>query len=369
MSTIPAYVVELVAVSHYAGGDVLLAQGGGGNTSVKSDDGRRLWIKASGFKLAEVTQTTGYLGLDLAALRRTLDDPVLTSLPPRQAHEASVRLIQETVEGETTLRPSLETSFHAALPQSLVLHTHSVYVNAFTCMEGGREAAGADLPWVEYSTPGFTLGVLVARVARAAGEPEVIVLENHGLITGGPDAASAIAAHERLIARGRAYFGDLPSDATEFASPSPVANKWATELQSALGFSRVTRTATRGGLQITGEGCPTAGALVPDDVVYGIHDVRVVDASRSPSRWLADQTEPLPAQTILWLRGHGFILIGPSERNAAIMEENLLANVAIHILVARRGRPRYLSADEISYLSCMESEKYRQTVAVGRVSA
>lgn len=368
MRICPASIAELVAVSRYAGGDVLLAQGGGGNTSVKSDDGRCLWIKTSGVKLAEMSETSGYLSVDLTALRRLLDDPSLTRLPPRQAHEESVRLIQEAVEGGTNLRPSLETSFHAALPQRVVLHTHPVYVNAFACMMGGQAAAGAAFTWVEYATPGFALGLLVAQATRAVGEPTGILLENHGLICSGADAASAVAVHERAVALGRSFFGDLPSDATRIAIPSPAAREWAARLQAALGGERVVRPAALGALLAPCEEPPTGGALVPDDVVYGIHDVRVADRASVPARWLAEQA-PLPSQAIVWLRGHGFVLVGASERNVAFMEESLLANVAIHELIARRGQPRYLPAEEIAQLSCLESEKYRQAVAAGRVRA
>jgi hypothetical protein len=45
------------------------------------------------------------------------------------------------------------------------------------------------------------------------------------------------------------------------------------------------------------------------------------------------------------------------------MEENLLANVLLHQLIARRGQPRLLPPKEIAFLSGMESEKYRQAVA------
>ena len=48
-----------------------------------------------------------------------------------------------------------------------------------------------------------------------------------------------------------------------------------------------------------------------------------------------------------------------------MMEENLLANVLIHALIARRGRPHHLPAAEVEYLGTLESEKYRQAVAAG----
>ena len=53
-------------------------------------------------------------------------------------------------------------------------------------------------------------------------------------------------------------------------------------------------------------------------------------------------------------------------RAAMMREEQLLAHVLVRLLIARRGRPRYLPADEIGRLSTMEAERYRRAVAAGR---
>src|SRR5262245_20359972 len=102
MSHDPTDIAELVAISQWAGADVLLAQGGGGNTSVKSADGSAMSIKASGFRLAELTPDRGHLVVDLPKLLAVLRGPELTGLPDRAAHERSVALIQGTVTGGGT---------------------------------------------------------------------------------------------------------------------------------------------------------------------------------------------------------------------------------------------------------------------------
>ena len=45
---------SLIDISTYAGCRVDYTQGGGGNTSVKTPDGKILLIKASGYKLKDV---------------------------------------------------------------------------------------------------------------------------------------------------------------------------------------------------------------------------------------------------------------------------------------------------------------------------
>src|SRR5262245_31377568 len=63
---------ELIAISREVGADPDLVQGGGGNTSVKTRDGRRMLVKASGTALADMDRERGWAELDLESLRGIL---------------------------------------------------------------------------------------------------------------------------------------------------------------------------------------------------------------------------------------------------------------------------------------------------------
>src|SRR5687768_2282830 len=149
-----------------------------------------MWIKASGLRLAQVQPGFGFLETYVEALIGLLDDPALRALPRQAAHEAAVARTQAATVGGGALRPSLETTFHAVLAR-VVLHTHAVYVNAFTCMVDGLDALSLNLPeptvWVPYATPGYALGRAVGAGVREFEEEwsataETIFLENHGFI-------------------------------------------------------------------------------------------------------------------------------------------------------------------------------------------
>src|SRR6185295_8207876 len=56
---------DLVHISRAVGADPDLVQGGGGNTSVKTRDGRRMFVKASGTALAAMDAGRGWAELDL----------------------------------------------------------------------------------------------------------------------------------------------------------------------------------------------------------------------------------------------------------------------------------------------------------------
>jgi ribulose-5-phosphate 4-epimerase/fuculose-1-phosphate aldolase len=359
---------DLVRISAYGGSDVRLSQGGGGNTSVKRADGT-LAIKASGFRLAEVTESAGWLGVSLDVLNRALRDPAVLALPPREAHEASTAIVQKAAGGGT-LRPSLETSFHAWLPDRLVLHTHSVWANLYSCVDGGRDllkADGFDFAWVPYTTPGLLLGLAVERAWLETGSP-FILLENHGWITTGATADEAISRHESIRAVAEKRFGALPEPILSGGcEPAVQILEWANAFaaaSTAIGKPRVARPPLRSYLSMTDGPCPTKGALVPDDVVYGIHAVQTVPAGVTATRWVERGGADGPMMGIAWREGGGFVLFGPSERAVATIEENLVANVMLHAITSQAGQTaRTLAADEIAYLAGMDSEAYRQRIA------
>jgi rhamnose utilization protein RhaD (predicted bifunctional aldolase and dehydrogenase) len=377
----------LLAISRYAGDDLLLVQGGGGNTSVKSTDGRRMWIKASGLRLAQLRAGFGYVETDLAALRTLLRNPALHALPPDEAHAAAVAGVHAAVTDSGGLRASLETTVHAML-DPLVLHTHPVYANAFTCMVGGEAALAEvcathpqflDVTWVPYATPGIALAYAIAdslghNSSGASHRPPVILLSNHGLITHGSSPETLIALTARLAQLGRRVFGPLPAGALELVTPSPTQTAWAAAFQSALHHHSL--------LSSSGVVCPArwaslhrsasqpdqwlcAGPLVPDDVVYLRRQVFVAPARATPDEFAASLVNrDLAGRLAVAVPGHGLFLAGPSVEYVRAMEENLLAHVLIRRLIAQAGgQPRPVAVTGVEALCAMEAEKYRRAIA------
>ncbi|MCC6187618.1 MAG: class II aldolase [Anaerolineales bacterium] len=372
----------LLEISHYAGRDLLLAQGGGGNSSVKSADRTRLWIKASGLRLAQLREGFGYVELDLAALVALVRDPLLRAAPRATAHAEAVRRVQAAVFGDNSLRPSLETTFHALLGP-VVLHTHPIYVNALTCLAGGQallaEALGVLPTWVPYAAPGYALGVAVDQARAASGEPApaAIYLANHGLVAAGETAEAVIAATKRAGALGKRVFGALAAEALETMAPPAGLAHWASELAMALqrlagwpagAAVRPTCYGALHGAATEPERWLAAGPLVPDDVVYNGRRVWVAPAQMPAARWLSAQPDAQgeAGRLVVAVAGRGVVVAAASEALAEAMEATLLAHVLIRRLVARRGTARPLAPEEVAYLAEMESERYRQAM-VGTV--
>ena len=224
---------DFILLSNIAGSRADYVQGGGGNTSVKLEDGT-MAIKASGFCLKDITENNAFALLDGAALRRFYrenqpSDFADTEAAGAQCTKDNIR----TAPGIPQLRPSVEAGFHSIL-KTFVLHTHSVYANLAACAVEGRaiaEKAFRDAPyswgWVDYQDPGATLAFGIRdemdRVEKETGKvPSVILMQNHGIIVHDDDAVSCLAIHADANTRLAAMFG-LAENAFPAVTVEPVA--------------------------------------------------------------------------------------------------------------------------------------------------
>lgn len=218
MSTRPELLTPAFrALSARLGQDPLQVQGPGGNTSVK--DGEVMWIKASGTELADAERKNIFVPVDrTAALAEARGD----------AGDGSCK--GTVIDAEIGLRPSIETTFHAALNHPVVVHTHSVATLVHAICPVGRAAAldklsGLPFAMVPYAKPGLPLTKEI--MARAQAATTVFVLENHGLICCGPtvDEVSALVAdvEARLAMPALETSTDLPS------ANAPTGFAWADE--------------------------------------------------------------------------------------------------------------------------------------------
>ena len=198
------------------GQNPLRVQGPGGNTSIKS--GNVMWIKASGTELADATRTNIFVAVDREAA-------------VAQANGAGDGSCKDTVlDPAITLRPSIETTFHAALDWTVVAHTHSIATLAHCVSVEGRTALDkklAGLPFVRvpYAKPGLPLTQQI--MMRIKPDTQVVVLENHGLICCANSVADTAALMEDVETRLAMPAGDTSFDAPSQAAPAGFT--WAAE--------------------------------------------------------------------------------------------------------------------------------------------
>lgn len=207
-------VKQLITLSHYAGARLDYTQGGGGNTSVKNDSGE-MFIKASGFRLKDMTETSGYVPLDYKRITAFLDKVDVNDISASESvGNAEIKASILKKEGLPEARPSVEAGFHAALKR-VVCHTHSIYANILTCAkdvdalcEKVFENCGFEYAVVPYVDPGFTLSVKMNELVKNSERyPEVIFMRNHGLVVSGDTVEGVIALNDKVNDLIRKYFG------------------------------------------------------------------------------------------------------------------------------------------------------------------
>jgi rhamnose utilization protein RhaD (predicted bifunctional aldolase and dehydrogenase) len=186
---------DLIRISNITGKDPALIQGVGGNTSVKTPNGRFMYIKASGTALKNMSKHAGWCRLRLAPVLAILKDKSITALGVKERETKVVRRLLLACDDKASAdaRPSIEAHLHAMLGKC-VIHLHPDAVLPFVCAGNGRTELkklfkNAKFPslWVPYAHPGFALAKKIAKLnadyQRQFGKkPAVLFLQKHGLI-------------------------------------------------------------------------------------------------------------------------------------------------------------------------------------------
>ncbi len=182
-------------MSQAVGARMDYVQGGGGNTSVKLPGGL-MAIKASGFRLNQITEDDGFAVVEVETLKDVTAQ-----------------------QGYKPLRPSVEASFHALLKR-FVIHTHPVYANLALCSEHGVDRLpevmqGYGYIVVPYINPGKELAEVIAR--KLTPDTQVVLMVNHGLIVTADDAEECARIHEDVNDRIAKSYGVTRQEFDDFA--------------------------------------------------------------------------------------------------------------------------------------------------------
>lgn len=343
-------------VSQAAGARADYVQGGGGNTSVKLEDGS-MAIKASGFCLSDIRVDKAYAVLDGAAVR----DFYLTSEPSQfenveTAGSAKAKESVKTIDGLEQLRPSVEAGFHSIL-KTFVVHTHSVYANLATCAVNCREIAekafaGADYAWgwVDYTDPGANLTFAIRdelrRVEKAAGKvPAVILMQNHGIIVHDDDPDTCLAIHADANARLAGQFG-LTGDCFPKVEIREVEEGLYENATPYLTEALAGGTYTEKFL--------LEQPLYPDQMVFLIGTFSMDKDTVEEGQCVADSKT-------------GKVLMRMDKKKAQVLAETLTAVVFVINNIKAAGHPLSTMGEAAKhFIANWESEKYRKAMAGGK---
>lgn len=331
---------DLITISHYAAGNIGYIQGGGGNTSVKLDE-THMAVKASGCKLSQMAELEGYVVVDYKKIK----DYFATA--DEQAAEFDSRsgeVLQESIvpqEGLKPLRPSVEAGFHSVLKR-VVIHSHSVYANILCCSETGKELASkifGELTylWLPYIDPGARLTMMIAQEIKKLGVvPEIIFMENHGVIVSADDAQKAIDLHEDVNNKIRTYFNIkqsfpsvllMPISENLVRSASPYVKEYFEVHHQDFMFIREM-------------------VLYPDQLVYLNNSIYKKDGSASD----------------IYFEG-GNLFFSTSLKQAEVNEETLVAYLYVINTIIEKGLKLVsMTREQQAFILGWESEAYRKSM-------
>lgn len=334
---------ELIDISQYAGNRADYTQGGGGNTSVKNDNGVML-IKASGYRLVDINENTAFVAVDQKKIK---DYYLSVDLSVEKDYEKeSAELSKNSVipvEGMATLRPSVEVGFHTLL-KKYVIHTHSVYANILTCSQEGEALAQKLLGdkdfgfiFLPYINPGFELTLAMKKkIDEFVGEkgfyPEVIFMKNHGLVVNS-DYLDRVKEINTIVNETIRNYFNLPDD-----------------------FREVNLTKT------------------PTGYVSDTHSVKLFVAENELNKELLDSAPLYPDQLVYLnnILAHspdtlvvnkGKVYYNTDIKQATTLEETLAAY--LFVLTAIKNAKltlQTMNEKEVYFINNWEAEKYRRSV-------
>jgi rhamnose utilization protein RhaD (predicted bifunctional aldolase and dehydrogenase) len=333
---------ELLSLAARLGLDPLLVQGPGGNISHKCHG--VMWVKASGTWMMDAMTRSILVPVDLAAVLAGLraGDPSCETCSAFVRHDLL----------PSPLRPSIETTLHAVMPQRVVLHVHCVETIARACLSDAPERlepalAGLEWAFVPYVRPGVPLARKMAEQLRRG--TNVVVLAKHGLVVAGDSASEAAQLCAEVSRR-------LARQPRPRAS-SNVDRTWLRKCEGA-GYRMAEDDALHAvATDPASLAVARCGSLYPDHVVFlgpGILETEGAETATDAARRVGR-----PAAPLVVAPGLGVLMHDAASASAHALAR-CLADVTSRLSVDDPIDP--LTAEDEADLLDWDAEKYRQSL-------
>jgi rhamnose utilization protein RhaD (predicted bifunctional aldolase and dehydrogenase) len=392
---------ELIKISRGTGGDPTLVQGGGGNTSVKTEDGKYMYIKASGTALKDMNEKQGWRRLRVDSALSIVRDKSIAQLDTQKREiEVVNRLLLACDDNVKTIaRPSVEAHLHACLDKC-VIHLHPSAAGAYVNSKNGKAKLerlfkNESLPplWVPYTDPGYMLAKRIARLVDSyQGQfgkmPAILFLEKHGLFITAKTATGALRLVRRVMNRCN----------SKLKQPKPGSAK---SVKREI-ISDIKQCIEKAYFEATGK--PVAiwyyyndaiadflrqkdakkmlnGSLTPDELVYAngpamwvelkkggksLSGAEVQSVSQDIAKRLKRQIDTGRKISAAFLvKGVGLFVVG-TEKIAPTVRDIVLYSIFIRTNAYRMGGILTLNKRQEDFINNWESEAFRKKLASGQ---
>jgi rhamnulokinase len=382
---------QLIRISKKVGRDSTLVQGGGGNTSVKTADGKYMYIKASGTALKDMSEKASWRRMRLDSVLAIIKDKSIAKLPthPREVEVVNRLLLACDDKVTGTARPSVEAHLHAFLDKC-VIHLHPSSVGAFVNAKNGKAMLEKlfkteTLPplWVPYTDPGSTLAKKIAKLVdnyqkRFGKKPEILFFHKHGLLisSGSPDAALRLV--RRVINRCNSKL------------KQPKAGKIKSVSQEKI--KDIKHCIRRAFFKATGEDMTisyfyddeiaafmaqkdakemlAAGVLTPDELVYSNGPAMWVDRIEMEDikKRLTLQIKKGEKHSVAFLVKNVGLFVASKKKVAQTVRDIVAYSAFIRTNAKRMGGICSLNKRQRDFINRWEAEAFRKKVASGETA-
>lgn len=350
---------DLVEISKYAGERFDLVQAGGGNSSVKFENGEMV-IKASGFSLSELTEDSGYSRVFTKQISDIVkNEMILNTIDKRERESLTSQLVKDATIDKVN-RPSIETLLHSFLFR-YTLHTHPIVVNMILIQKNWKDILNSifsndEVAFVEYKTPGIELALaLDSELKKFKVTPNIIFLQNHGLIVTSNFKNEIKEKTEYVLQKIENY---LTIDMSKYKFTNKITYLF-TSIKKSNNISYLSEDNYLNKLLMTNKELFVKTPFCPDSLVYcGIQCVEINDIFDVESiQKYKEKYYELPKVIVL---KNKLYFIASNIKKAKEIEDVF----KFHIMVLEQNLKQdvnFLELDELAYLSNWEAEKYRQT--------
>jgi NAD(P)-dependent dehydrogenase (short-subunit alcohol dehydrogenase family)/rhamnose utilization protein RhaD (predicted bifunctional aldolase and dehydrogenase) len=392
---------DLIRISNVTGKDPTLVQGGGGNTSVKTADGKYMFIKASGTALKDMNEKQGWRRIRLDAVLLIIDDKSLARLDARTREPEVVnRLLLACDDNiKTDARPSVEAHLHAFLDKC-VIHLHPLVVAAYVNAKNGKieienlfkkseiqnPKSTISLPplWVPYTDPGFMLAKKIAKLAddyknQFGRTPAILFLEKHGLFVTAQTADSALRLVRKVISLCSSKLKKLKIQSAKLKTVENQQKITAAKLEIRKGvFDAINQY-----LPVTYFGADKAvaafmarkdakrllatPALNPDELVYAngsamwVEKCEAETITRKIKAQVGKGQKPSAAFVV---KGLG-LFVAADKKTAPVIAEITTGSLIIRMNAAKFGGILALTKRQQDFINNWESETFRKKLVSG----
>ena len=372
---------DLIELSQFYGKqkDYLLA--GGGNTSFKND--QYLWVKASGFSLATITED-GFAKLD-----RSLLAGISTKKYPDEALKREDEIIKDLVKSRFEpgkgQRPSVETSLHNLIGFSLVVHTHFTKVNGLMCSNQAKEKTfelfGDEVIYIGYVDPGY---ILFKEVEKAIGryrlqkgyEPAIIFLQNHGVFVGGNSIEDIHKTYNFIEEKLDQVYGVKPND--EIFDFDSLADQIVPAVRmmfskDGLKTLRLSNSPNLNNYLQKKNQQAISAPFTPDGIVYANSSFLFIDFEGDVEVFLKSVKNEIEAYQknigklpkVIFASGLGVLVIADHAEGAEVLVDVVKDHCKIASFAESFGGQHPMTKAQSTFIENWEVEQYRAKISIG----